>query len=766
MPSHFSAPRVFVVLAFVLFATNQLAPQAKAATLAAGEDFGCAIVDQGVMCWGSNEFGQIGNPQFGDVTTATAVATLEPNTNAGVTAITAGAHHACAVVKGGVKCWGKNTYGQLGVYPLTNRTAPVAPVSQNLGATAVAAGRSHTCAIVNGAVWCWGNNDSYQLGDDTTNSTFVPVITLAAGAKATAITAGDYHTCAIVGSGSLDCWGSNLSRQISPPGVSSNYISTPKFVLSTPSPSAVAAGSEHTCVIRADGNYPDAVQCWGNNRRGQLGNGTYDIQDSAYDAPTVVGAGSNVSFLAAGGANSCAVINGVVSCWGANDKGELGVGSQSDTPYATPIGNLYPMVEVASGAEQTCARGPGTGLNVYCWGRKGHGRLGNGLDERVAVPTALSLGKGTAKTIAAGGHHGCLVLSPGGVKCWGQNEYGQIGNGTIDRDEVIFPVAAVGIASGASAVSLGTYHSCSLVGTKAKCWGEDFYGELTDGNGGSPQSTPVASAVSSISQIAAGPLHTCLLAAGNVWCAGKSDHGQAGQVTQVGQTMPYNISFQPGAVITGVASGLYHSCAIVDGGVKCWGANDQGQLGIDVDNNNHPTPVTALAAGSGVLAISAGDNHTCAMVTDGVRCWGANSHGQLGGGFASGALSTPYFVELPDISAVAAGGDHTCALVSTVMQCWGRGDNGEMGVGNFDDFYAPIYPRGLDYASPGVVKAIATGSASTCAVVATVNNAGEARCWGSNEDAALGIFATDFQNTPVAVKINDTIFGSRFEIKP
>jgi alpha-tubulin suppressor-like RCC1 family protein len=761
------ALRSFAVLVFGAYAAASFAPTAAAATLAAGMDFGCAIVDQGVMCWGSNEFGQIGNPLFGDVSTATAVATLEPGTNAGVTAIAAGARHACAVVKGGVKCWGRNSFGQLGVYPLTDRKAPVAPVSQNLGATAIAAGYSHTCAIVNGAVWCWGSNDSYQLGNDTTVSTFVPVETLPASANAKVIAAGDYHTCAIADGGILECWGSNASGQISPIGAYTPNVTLPRTVLlNEDHPVSVAAGSEHTCVINPDGNFQGAVRCWGTNLNGQLGNDTYDGQFTAYNAPTVAGAGSNASFVAAGGDHSCAIVNGVVSCWGANSKGELGIGSQDDTPHATPIGGLSTLTEVTSGAQQTCARTSGTGLNVFCWGRKGHGRLGGGRDERVTSPTVLSLGQGLAQTIALGSHHGCLILTTGAVKCWGQNLYGQVGNGAADRNEVIFPVAVSGIASGANMLSLGAAHSCAVVGNKGKCWGEDDYGQLNDGSAKAPQPTPVFSAIpTAISQVAAGAVHTCALASDGIWCAGKSQHGETGTITFY-QDQPYKIPSLAGANITGVASGTSHSCAIVSGGVKCWGANDQGQLGLANDNGDHPVPYQTIAANSGVQAIAAGANHTCAMVEDAVRCWGANTHGQLGNGFASGYIAMPDYIPLSGITAVAAGGDHTCALVDTTMECWGRGDSGEIGVRNFDDVYTPVHPNGLDFAVANTVKAIAAGVSSSCAVVSDANNAGQARCWGSNEDAALGVFATDFQNTPNPVKANDTIFFHRFEVKP
>jgi alpha-tubulin suppressor-like RCC1 family protein len=204
----------------------------------------------------------------------------------------------------------------------------------------------------------------------------------------------------------------------------------------------------------------------------------------------------------------------------------------------------------------------------------------------------------------------------------------------------------------------------------------------------------------------------------------------------------------------------------VSGGVRCWGANDQGQLGLANDSSDHETPYQAIAANSGVLAIAAGANHTCAVVQDAVRCWGANGHGQLGAGFASGSVSAPDYINLVGVTAIAAGGDHTCAIASTTMYCWGHGDNGEIGVGNFDDHYTPVHPQGLDFAAANTVKAIAAGASSSCAVVSDANNAGQARCWGSNEDGALGVFITDFQNTPSPVKENDAIFVNRFEIKP
>ena len=347
----------------------------------------------------------------------------------------------------------------------------------------------------------------------------------------------------------------------------------------------------------------------------------------------------------------------------------------------TAVPQLGGAVQISAGQDYTCALlADGT---ARCWGDNQFGQLGSpifAVGGYINVPVPVAGLTGATQIIA--GTHSCTLQADGGIKCWGFNYLGDLGHGTYGPNtNSSVPVDVVGITS-ATAIS----RSCALIaGGAVKCWGLGAEGEL--GNGANANS-PVPVDVVGITSATAISGNCALIAGGAVKCWGYNAFGQLGNGTisstpPYGSNTPVNVVGIAGA--TQIASGYDHVCALVSGGtVKCWGFNRQGQLGDGATSEGNSSPVDVIGI-SGATQITAGGSHTCALVSGGtVKCWGINQQGELGNASTVDSLVPVDVAGLAGATQVTAGGNHTCALMTGgTVKCWGHNAHGELGNGAY-----------------------------------------------------------------------------------
>jgi len=350
------------------------------------------------------------------------------------------------------------------------------------------------------------------------------------------------------------------------------------------------------------------------------------------------------------------------------------------------------------------------------------------------------------RLVSSGVYSTCALLSTGVVKCWGQNSNGQLGDGTTTQRNA--PVTVLGLTTDVNVVETGYWQACVLLSSGAvKCWGQNTYGQLGDGTT-TNSSTPVnvSTLSSGVRAISAGLLFNCaLLNTGAAKCWGQNTSGQLGDGSATQRNSPVDVSGLSSGVAA-IESGYYHACALLNtGAVKCWGQNGYGQLG-DASTTQRNSPVDVSGLSSGVIAISAGYYHTCALLNTGaVKCWGLNTYGELGDGTTT-TSSTPVNVSTlsSGVSAISAGGYQTCALLSTgAVKCWGQNTYGQLGDGSTTQRTSPVDVSGL---TSGVTT-ISAGYLHSCAVLST----GVIKCWGANSSGQLGDASTTQRTSPVDV---------------
>jgi len=359
-----------------------------------------------------------------------------------------------------------------------------------------------------------------------------------------------------------------------------------------------------------------------------------------------------------------------------------------------------------------------------------------------------------AHSIAVGDSTTCTIMSNGGVKCWGLNGFGQLGDGSSDAQTPNTRLTSSDVLGINNAIALsGNYeHTCALLSDQTlKCWGLNSSGQLGNGATANLNGTPISvPGLSNVTAVGTGYNFTCAsLSDGTVKCWGANASGQLGDGTTTAKLTPNSV---PGiTTATSVSVGYNYACALLsDGTAKCWGDNTNGQLGDNsLTQRNSPVSVSGL---TNATALSAESAHTCALINNGTaQCWGQNNRSQLGDGGASGLTSkVPVAATVfgNTITAIETGYGKTCAVVSGQLKCIGYDANtlGDGTTASTQGTSNVATVTGMGSNVVGVALHKNNNSLHACAV----NSAGDMECWGVNSSGQLGNGSTVLSKTPVA----------------
>lgn len=345
--------------------------------------------------------------------------------------------------------------------------------------------------------------------------------------------------------------------------------------------------------------------------------------------------------------HSCAISTAQsLWCWGDNRRGQVGVGD-SDHEVGPQNIELSPLwIDVATASHHSCAVDNQHGL--YCWGDNTDGQVEPGATGGEVAPVVID-DDFAWQAVSAGNAHSCAITVDGDLYCWGADDDGQLGSNS--DDDGLRNVELPDDYERWSQVSAGRHHTCAIAvaadsgDDRGFCWGRSDNGRLGLGTSFDDDGVPEEIDLSlegSFVDISAGDAHSCAVfdsapdtndESTQILCWGRGDDRQIGHSSDEDQPSPVEVPhMMPATIIT---AGMRHSCAVIDelpGSGFCWGQQEGGRLGngYTTSRNNSPAPITSEVE---LMDISAGGEHSCAIVDDGeLLCWGQNRHGQLGTG--------------------------------------------------------------------------------------------------------------------------------------
>lgn len=687
----------------------------------------CALRANGqVVCWGENGDGQLGDDSTTDRSKPVTVGGIQD-----ALMVSAGSTFSCALLQSGeVRCWGDGNDGRLGRDSTTDSRTPIAVLAGEAGngnltgAVYLSSGERHTCAVLaDGKAVCWGEGIDGQCGNDDNGEARTPVYvhgvdnagTCTAGdtsgclSNVLQVSAGANTTLAIHDGGLVSSFGSDTYGENGRDGGGAE-----DFPIRVSAPGGgtlddarwVAMGDNHGCAVRQAGE----ALCWGEDLYGRLGDD--GLAGNNPEAPFPVSGPVDYTEVATGQWFSCGRrADASVSCWGANNQGQVGDGTTTNRDVPTPVaGAAEGFVELDTGSRASCGV-TANGL-VYCWGEGNNGELAQGSNTAEYRAPIRVAGIDNASDVVVLDDSACALLDDGQIKCWGYNVYGRLGDATGTQRTTPVNVLSglfAAVFTGATEIAGGHSHMCALRGADGTvwCWGLGADGRVGDNTGAHRSVASPVWGINDATAIGAGYHHSCAIrgAAGEAWCWGYDGLGQLGDDNlAVSKWLPVKV--QGGQ--TGFAGGRQtidgaegNTCAVKDNGeVWCWGYNVYGNNGDADTNGTDWAPVKVESASDDFVRVALGgavSSGTCALRANGeVFCWGNNNQGELGVGSSTGVFSSPVQVDhaaaatgwgntdlLSPAVDVSVGPDHAMAAhANGAASAWGTGGSGRLGTGD------------------------------------------------------------------------------------